>query len=238
MTSPQVFSCKIYQVFKNTFLHRTPPVAVSEFYCGEKQIYIHTIFVLNVLRLGFMRIFKSGWQTENNRLSKHNSLTMKVAEDRSRKRNNSTEDKESLVQSIIVDTWYITDNRLQWRKKKKEEKKREEKKHNEIIVDHFNIGKCSYTDVTQGTIEPKPVIELSAIYLQLIEQERSNSPYIENTPPILCTTSANLLNHSSSSEETKSESREIFSAQDKEFLSMLVDLPTSVDISRTMEISS
>ena len=87
-------------------------------------------------------------------------------------------------------------------------------------------------------IEPKPVIELSAIYLQLIEQERSNSPYIENTPPILCTTSANLLNHSSSSEETKSESREIFSAQDKEFLSMLVDLPTSVDISRTMEISS
>ena len=38
---------------------------------------------------------------------------MKVAEDRSRKRNNSTEDKESLVQSIIVDTWYITDNRLQ-----------------------------------------------------------------------------------------------------------------------------
>ena len=175
---------------------------------------------------------------QNNCLSKHNSVSMKVAEDRSRKRNNSTEDKESLVQSIIVDTWYITDNRLQWRKKEKEEKKREEKKHDEIIVDHFNIGKCSYTDVTQGTIEPKPVIELSAIYLQLIEQERSNSSNIENAPPILCTTSANLLNHSSSSVETKSESREIFSAQDKEFLSMLVDLPTSVDISRTMEISS
>ena len=37
---------------------------------------------------------------------------MKVAEDRSRKRNNSTEDKASLVQSIIVDTWYITDNTI------------------------------------------------------------------------------------------------------------------------------
>ena len=47
-----------------------------------------------------------------------------------------------------------------------------------------------------------------------------------------------MLNHSSSSVETNSESREIFSTQDKEFLSMLVDLPTSVDINRSMEISS
>ena len=123
-------------------------------------------------------------------------------------------------------------------KGRKKRKKREENKHDEIIVDHFNIGKCSYTDGTQGTIEPKSVIELSAIYLPLIEQEKSNSSYIENTPPILCTTSANLLNHSGSSVETKRESREIFSAQDNEFLSMLADLPTSADISRTMEISS
>ena len=50
--------------------------------------------------------------------------------------------------------------------------------------------------------------------------------------------SANVLNHSSSSAETNSESREIFSTQDKEFLSMLVDLPTNVDNNRSMEISS
>ena len=72
----------------------------------------------------------------NNRLSKRNSVTIKVAEDRSSKRNNSTEDKESLVQNINVDTRYITDNRLQRRKKEKEEKKgEEEKKDDEITAD-------------------------------------------------------------------------------------------------------
>ena len=53
----------------------------------------------------------------NKRLSKRNSVKIKVAEDRSSKRNNSTEDKESLVQNINVDTRYITDSRLQRRKK-------------------------------------------------------------------------------------------------------------------------
>ena len=146
---------------------------------------------------------------------------------------------ESLVQNINVDTRYIKDNRLKRRKKEKEEKERkEEKKEDEITVDNCNNGKFSYADVTRGTTEPKPVIDLSVIYSQLIEQERSNSSNIENTPPTLCTTSANLLNHSSSSVETNSESREIFCTLDKEFLSMLVDLPTSVDINRSMEISS
>ena len=54
----------------------------------------------------------------------------------------------------------------------------------------------------------------------------------------MCITSANVLNHLSSSVETNSESREIFSTQDKEFLSMLVDLPSNVDNNRSMEISS
>ena len=72
----------------------------------------------------------------NNRLSKGNSVTIKVAEDRSSKRNNSTEDKESLVQNINVDTRYVTDNRLQRRKNEKEEKEREEeKKDDEITAD-------------------------------------------------------------------------------------------------------
>ena len=160
-----------------------------------------------------------------------------MVEDKSSKRNNSTEDKEFLVQSINVDTRYITDNRLQRRKKEKEEKKREEeKKDDEITVDNFNNGKCSYADVTRGTTEPKPVIDLSVIYSQLIEQ--SNSSNIENTPPTLCTTSTNVRNHSSSSVETNSEYRETFSAQDKEFPSILVDLPTNVDNNSSMGISS
>ena len=63
----------------------------------------------------------------NNRLSKGDSVTIKVAEDRpSKKKKNSTEDKESLVQNINVDTRYITDNRLKRRKKEKEEKERKE----------------------------------------------------------------------------------------------------------------
>ena len=123
-------------------------------------------------------------------------------------------------------------------KRRKKRKKVEEKKDDEITADNCNNGKCWYADVTRGTTEPKPVIDLSVIYSQLIEQERSNSSNIENTPPTLCTTSANVLNHSSSSAETNSESKEIFSTQDKEFLSMLVDLPTSVDINKSMEISS
>ena len=45
-----------------------------------------------------------------------------------------------------------------------------------------------------------------------------------------------MVNHSSSSVETNSESREIFSTQDNEFLSMLVD--TKVDVDKSMEISS
>ena len=66
----------------------------------------------------------------------------------------------------------------------------------------------------------KPVIDLSVIYSQSIEQEKSNLSNIENTPSTLCTTSANVQNHSSSSVETNSESREIFSTQDKDFLSV------------------
>ena len=64
----------------------------------------------------------------NKRLSKRNSVKIKVAEDRSSKKNNSTEDKESLVQNISVDTRHITDSRLQRRKKEKEEEEREGRK--------------------------------------------------------------------------------------------------------------
>ena len=141
-------------------------------------------------------------------------MTIKVAEVKSSKRSNSTVDKESLVQSIHVDTLYITDNRLQ---KKGERREKNRRIDDEMTVDNFNNGKCSYADVTRRTTEPKPVTHLSVIYSQLIEKERSNSSNIVNTPPTLCTTLANVLNHSSRSLETNSESRETFSTQYKEF---------------------
>ena len=50
--------CEIYKTFMNTFLHRTPLAAASEFDFGEEQIYIHTL-VLKVLRLQLMRNFES-----------------------------------------------------------------------------------------------------------------------------------------------------------------------------------
>ena len=85
---------------------------------------------------------------------------------------------------------------------KEERKREEEKKEDETTVDPFNNGGNSCTDVTQGSTESKSVIDLPVLYWQLIEQERSNSSNIENTPPTLRTTSANVLNHSSSSVET------------------------------------
>ena len=60
------------------------------------------------------------------------------------------------MQCFNADTRYITDNRLQRRKREKdEEKKIEEKKYDEITIDNFNSGKCSYADVTRGTTGPK-----------------------------------------------------------------------------------
>ena len=140
---------------------------------------------------------------------------------------------------MLINTRYIIDNRLQRRKKQKEERKREEeKKADKITVDNFKNGKSSYADVTRGTTKLKSVIDLSVICSQLTKQERSNSSNTENTPPTLCTTSAKVLNYSSSSVETDSESRKIFSTKDKEFLSVLVDVSINVDINRSMGISS
>lgn len=140
---------------------------------------------------------------------------------------------------MLINTRYITDKRLQRRKKQKEErKKEEEKKADEINVDSFKNGKSSYADVTRGTTKLKSVIDLSVTCSQLAKQERSNLSNTENTPPTLCTTSANVLNYSSSSVETDSESRKIFSTKDQEFLSVLVDLSINVDINRNVGISS
>ena len=94
------------------------------------------------------------------------------------KRNNSTEDKGSLVQNINVDTQYITDNRLQRRKNEKEEKKRaEEKNHDEITADNCNNGKCSYAHKTRGATEPKPVNDLSLIYSLCLDDRQPFNNY-------------------------------------------------------------
>ena len=51
-------------------------------------------------------------ENQNNRLSKGCSGTLE-AEDTSSERNDSLGDKQSLVQSNNVDTYYVIDNRLQ-----------------------------------------------------------------------------------------------------------------------------
>ena len=66
----------------------------------------------------------------------------------------------------------------------------------------------------------------------------SKSANIEKISPTFCTTSANVLNQSSSSVDTNNESSEICSSQDKKILSILVDLPINVNINRSMCISS
>ena len=54
-----MFSCEIYKIFRNTFLHRTLPVAASGFNFGEEQIYIHML-VLKVLRPVLMKPLNLG----------------------------------------------------------------------------------------------------------------------------------------------------------------------------------
>ena len=43
----QVFSCEFCEIFKNTFLYRTPPVAAAVLYARESKPYTN-IFIINI----------------------------------------------------------------------------------------------------------------------------------------------------------------------------------------------
>ena len=79
----------------------------------------------------------------------------------------------------------------------------------------------SYAEVTK-TGRMKKEVNFSELYLNLLETEQTNSAKMETTLPTLCTNSSECQNSSFSlavSNET-----ELFSTQDREFVSIIVDL--------------
>ena len=79
----------------------------------------------------------------------------------------------------------------------------------------------SYSEVTK-TGRMKKEVNFSELYLNLLETEQTNSAKMETTQPTLCTNSSECQNSSFSlavSNET-----ELFSTQDREFVSIIVDL--------------
>ena len=71
-------------------------------------------------------------------------------------------------------------------------------------------------------------IGFSRIYADLVKDEKSNSSHIETSPPIMCTNSAHVTNHSCGSVEEKDT---LFSTQDKEILSVLEELEETAHVS-------
>ena len=79
----------------------------------------------------------------------------------------------------------------------------------------------SYAEATK-TGRMKQEVNFSELYLNLLETEQTNSAKMETTQPTLCTNSSECQNSSFSlavSNET-----ELFSTQDREFVSIIVDL--------------
>ena len=50
-TLTQVFSCEFPEIFKNTFLYRTPPVAASEYFCNTAKNHYQKTLLLRSRQL-------------------------------------------------------------------------------------------------------------------------------------------------------------------------------------------
>ena len=68
----------------------------------------------------------------------------------------------------------------------------------------------------------KEEVNFSELYLNLLETEQNNSAKMETTPPTLCTNSSECQNSSCSL--VVSNKNELFSTQDREFISIIADL--------------
>ena len=79
----------------------------------------------------------------------------------------------------------------------------------------------SYAEVTK-TGRMKKEVNFSEVYLNLLETEQTNSAKMETTRPTLCTNSSECVNSSFSLAVSKE--TELFSTQDREFVSIIVDL--------------
>ena len=79
----------------------------------------------------------------------------------------------------------------------------------------------SYAEATK-TGRMKQEVNFSELYLNLLETEQTNSAKMETTQPTLCTNSSECQNSYFSL--AVSNKTELFSAQDREFVSIIVDL--------------
>ena len=113
---------------------------------------------------------------------------------------------------------FVTDNRP-FIKKLETKKKNDEYAKNEKI-------KRSYADVVNSTHVNN--INLSGMYLELLKGEENNSSKTDTSPPHVCTSSAESLNHPRSSEE---ESDILLSIQDKKILSISEEMENKNDMS-------
>ena len=77
-------------------------------------------------------------------------------------------------------------------------------------------------------------MNFSELYLNLLETEQSNSSKMEIAPPNLCTDSSECRN--SSSLLVGSNETELFSTQDRELVSILVDLENTANNSEANAI--
>ena len=111
----------------------------------------------------------------------------------------------------------MTDNRKARRKAKSSKTERSRK---------AEISRKSYAEVVINTTDKD--VDFYRIYENLVIDEKSNSSLIETSPPVMCTNSAHVTNHSCSFVEEKDT---LFSTQDKEILSILEELEETANVS-------
>ena len=114
--------------------------------------------------------------------------------------------------SIKIDSSFVTDNRKARRKAQKQKE--------------AEISRKSYAEAIRNTT--KKDVDFYKIYENLVKDEKSNSSLIETSPPVMCTNSAHVTNHSCSFVEEKDT---LFSTQDREILSILEELEETTNVS-------
>ena len=69
------------------------------------------------------------------------------------------------------------------------------------FITEAEISTKSYAEVVRNTTEKD--VDFYRIYEKLVKDEKSNSSLIETSPPVMCTSSAHVTNHSCSFLEEK-----------------------------------
>ena len=88
------------------------------------------------------------------------------------------------------------------------------------------IGRKSYAEAVRNITEKD--VDFSGIYANFVKEKKSNSSQIVTSPPVLCTNSAHVTNHSCSTVEEKDT---LFLTQDKEILYIFEELGEAAYVS-------